>query len=62
MGFIDGVKRVGYIVGMVAAVVFVLFLIGMINQKARGMTAVFDGLADIFTWIGQLISILLARL
>jgi hypothetical protein len=52
-----------YYVGAAAAVLLVLFVIGIINNKGtHGMAAVAAGLADCFTWAGQLIGQLLSHL
>lgn len=52
-----------YFVGMAAAVLLVLFVIGTINNKGtHGMAAVGAGLGDCFKWGTELVSQTLSHL
>lgn len=60
---LGGFKQVMYYVGAAAAVLLVLFIIGIVNNKGtHGMAAVAAGLSDCFTWAGELIGQLLSHL
>ena len=53
----DGAKMVISAVSAIAAALFVLWLIGVMNVKgAHGMGAVGDGIGAIFKALGELIS------
>lgn len=54
----DGFLKVFYFAGMIVAVLLILAAVGAANQHAKllSMAAVGDGLTDLLTWAGSLIS------
>ena len=61
---LGGFIKVIYFTGMAVGVLLVLAVVGAVNQHAKltSMAAVGDGLADLFTWGGSLLSQALSHL
>lgn len=59
---LDGFQKVMYWAGLIIGTLLVLFVVGVVNNKTHGMTAVADGLGDVIRWAGQLIGQALGKL
>ena len=60
----DGFVKVIYWAGFIFAIVLVFAVVGTVNQHAKltSMSAVYDGIDDVFTWAGGALNRALSHL